>query len=61
VRIARFSVGDQIAFGVVSSGGEGSEDGGPYVTAIDGHPFAPFELVEVRVEGVGRLRNRVAA
>jgi 2-keto-4-pentenoate hydratase/2-oxohepta-3-ene-1,7-dioic acid hydratase in catechol pathway len=54
VRIARFSVSDQIAFGVVSGlgeggeGGEGGEAGGPYVTAIDGHPFAPFELTTAR-------------
>jgi 2-keto-4-pentenoate hydratase/2-oxohepta-3-ene-1,7-dioic acid hydratase in catechol pathway len=45
VRIARFSVSDQIAFGVL----EGDPDAGPdaapaQVTAIAGHPFGPFEL-----------------
>ena len=42
VRFARFFVADQIAYGVV----EGSEQdpASMTVTAIDGHPFAPFEM-----------------
>jgi 2-keto-4-pentenoate hydratase/2-oxohepta-3-ene-1,7-dioic acid hydratase in catechol pathway len=41
VRIARFTVADQIAFGVVT--GDEAEPSSLSVTAIDGHPFAPFE------------------
>jgi 2-keto-4-pentenoate hydratase/2-oxohepta-3-ene-1,7-dioic acid hydratase in catechol pathway len=41
VRIARFSVSDQIAFGVVD--GDEADPASLSVTAIDGHPFAPFE------------------
>jgi 2-keto-4-pentenoate hydratase/2-oxohepta-3-ene-1,7-dioic acid hydratase in catechol pathway len=50
VRIARFSVADQIAFGVL----DGDPDAAPgtpgasHVTAIDGHPFGPFELSAAR-------------
>jgi 2-keto-4-pentenoate hydratase/2-oxohepta-3-ene-1,7-dioic acid hydratase in catechol pathway len=43
VRIARFSVADRIVFGVVEG-----EDGDAHVTAIDGHPFGPFELTGAR-------------
>lgn len=41
MRIARFTIADQIAFGVVS--GEESDPASLRITAIDGHPFAPFE------------------
>jgi len=41
VRIARFTVADQIAYGIVE--GEGDDAAALRVTAIDGHPFAPFE------------------
>jgi 2-keto-4-pentenoate hydratase/2-oxohepta-3-ene-1,7-dioic acid hydratase in catechol pathway len=41
VRIARFTVSDQIAFGVVD--GDGEDPASLSITAIDGHPFAPFE------------------
>ena len=44
VRIARFSLGDQVAYGVV----EGSH-GEEVLTVITAHPFAPIELTEVRV------------
>ena len=43
MRIARFSVADRIVFGVVEG-----EDGDAHVTAIDGHPFGPFELTGAR-------------
>jgi len=45
VRIARFTIADQIAYGTVD-GGDGGDDTDPSsltITAIDGHPFAPFE------------------
>jgi 2-keto-4-pentenoate hydratase/2-oxohepta-3-ene-1,7-dioic acid hydratase in catechol pathway len=49
VRIARFSVADTIAFGVVDADPlAGPDDGGGYVTAIDGHPFGPFQLTGAR-------------
>jgi 2-keto-4-pentenoate hydratase/2-oxohepta-3-ene-1,7-dioic acid hydratase in catechol pathway len=41
VRIARFTVGDGAAFGVV----EGDADDALTVRRIDGHPFAPFQVV----------------
>jgi len=41
VRIARFTIADQIAFGVVD--GDDADPESLRVTAIDGHPFAPFE------------------
>jgi 2-keto-4-pentenoate hydratase/2-oxohepta-3-ene-1,7-dioic acid hydratase in catechol pathway len=41
VRIARFSLSDQIAFGVVD--GDEAEPDSLRITAIDGHPYAPFE------------------
>ncbi len=50
MRIARFSVADQIAFGVVEgdpAAAPGSADAA-HVTAIDGHPFGPFELSAAR-------------
>jgi 2-keto-4-pentenoate hydratase/2-oxohepta-3-ene-1,7-dioic acid hydratase in catechol pathway len=44
VRIARFTVADQIAYGIVEGEGSSLADGDRLtVTAIDGHPFAPFE------------------
>ncbi len=43
MRIARFSAGDDVAFGVVE--GDVSDPGSLVVTAISGHPFAPFQLV----------------
>ena len=46
MRFARFSVADQIAYGVVE--GDESDPAGMTVTAIDGHPFAPFELSTAR-------------
>lgn len=42
VRFARFAIADQIAYGVVD--GDQTEPQSMTVTAIDGHPFAPFEL-----------------
>jgi 2-keto-4-pentenoate hydratase/2-oxohepta-3-ene-1,7-dioic acid hydratase in catechol pathway len=42
VRFARFFVADQIAYGVVD--GDLQDLASMSVTAIDGHPFAPFEL-----------------
>ena len=46
MRIARFSVGDQVAFGVIE-GDAGSDDA--TVTVMTAHPFAPLELTEVRL------------
>jgi 2-keto-4-pentenoate hydratase/2-oxohepta-3-ene-1,7-dioic acid hydratase in catechol pathway len=44
VRIARFTVADQIAYGIVEGDGGSLDDAEQLtVTAIDGHPFAPFE------------------
>ncbi len=43
MRIARFSAGDDVAFGVVD--GDPSDPASLSVTAISGHPFAPFQLV----------------
>jgi 2-keto-4-pentenoate hydratase/2-oxohepta-3-ene-1,7-dioic acid hydratase in catechol pathway len=42
VRIARFAVGDDVAFGVVE--GDPADPSSMAVTAIAGHPFAPFQL-----------------
>lgn len=42
MRIARFTVADQIAYGVVA--GDATDRASLTVTAIDGHPFAPFTL-----------------
>ena len=54
MRIARFTIVDQIAFGVVD--GDQSDPASLRVTAINGHPFAPFDrtdasfpLVDVRL------------
>jgi 2-keto-4-pentenoate hydratase/2-oxohepta-3-ene-1,7-dioic acid hydratase in catechol pathway len=41
VRIARFVIADQIAYGVVE--GDEGDPSALQVRAIDGHPFAPFE------------------
>ena len=41
MRICRFAVADQVAFGVVEGDGE-------TVVAIDGHPFGPFSLSTAR-------------
>jgi 2-keto-4-pentenoate hydratase/2-oxohepta-3-ene-1,7-dioic acid hydratase in catechol pathway len=41
MRICRFAVADQVAFGVV-------EGDGDTVVAIDGHPFGPFSLSTAR-------------
>jgi 2-keto-4-pentenoate hydratase/2-oxohepta-3-ene-1,7-dioic acid hydratase in catechol pathway len=41
VRIARFTTGDGASFGVV----EGDDDTALTVRRIDGHPFAPFQVV----------------
>jgi 2-keto-4-pentenoate hydratase/2-oxohepta-3-ene-1,7-dioic acid hydratase in catechol pathway len=43
VRIARFAVADQLAYGVV----EGNDESNLTITVIDGHPFAPFERTSV--------------
>ena len=43
MRIARFSVSDQVAFGKIDEAPEGT-----FITAIDGHPFGPFELSRAR-------------
>jgi 2-keto-4-pentenoate hydratase/2-oxohepta-3-ene-1,7-dioic acid hydratase in catechol pathway len=46
VRIARFTTGDGAAFGVVEGDGSDPADGsGLTVRRIDGHPFAPFQVV----------------
>jgi 2-keto-4-pentenoate hydratase/2-oxohepta-3-ene-1,7-dioic acid hydratase in catechol pathway len=42
VRFARFTVADRIVYGVVE--GDVADEASLRVTAIDGHPFAPFEL-----------------
>lgn len=46
MRIARFTISDQIAYGVV----DGDEEDAASLTlnAIDGHPFAPFERTSAR-------------
>ena len=46
MRFARFTIADQIAYGVVGTvdGGDLDDPASLTVTAIDGHPFAPFEL-----------------
>jgi 2-keto-4-pentenoate hydratase/2-oxohepta-3-ene-1,7-dioic acid hydratase in catechol pathway len=41
VRIARYTAGDGAAFGVV----EGDDESALTVRRIDGHPFAPFQIV----------------
>ena len=42
MRVARFTVADQIAYGVVE--GDADDPDSLRVTATTGHPFAPFEL-----------------
>lgn len=42
MRIARFTIADQISYGVVA--GDDADPTSLTVTAIDGHPFAPFTL-----------------
>ena len=46
MRFARFSIADQIAYGVVE--GDEADPVTLTVTAIDGHPFAPFEVSNAR-------------
>lgn len=46
MRIARFTVADQIAYGVVDGAAE--DPATLTVNAIDGHPFAPFERTSAR-------------
>jgi 2-keto-4-pentenoate hydratase/2-oxohepta-3-ene-1,7-dioic acid hydratase in catechol pathway len=46
VRIARFTISDQIAYGVVD--GDAEDVASLTVNAIDGHPFAPFERTSAR-------------
>lgn len=46
MRIARFTVADQIAYGVVD--GDAPDIASLTVNAIDGHPFAPFERTSAR-------------
>ncbi|MDP9393200.1 MAG: fumarylacetoacetate hydrolase family protein [Actinomycetota bacterium] len=46
MRIARFSLGDDVSFGVVD--GELADPGGMGVTAISGHPFGPFQITGQR-------------
>ncbi len=43
MRIARFSAGDDVAFGVVD--GDPADPESVTVTAISAHPFAPFQLM----------------
>ncbi len=45
--IARFTVADQIAYGVVD--GDPDDAASLTVNAIDGHPFAPFERTSARL------------
>jgi 2-keto-4-pentenoate hydratase/2-oxohepta-3-ene-1,7-dioic acid hydratase in catechol pathway len=47
VRIARFTTGDGASFGVVEGDGSdpASDGGGLTVRRIEGHPFAPFQVV----------------
>lgn len=46
MRFARFVVADQIAYGLVD--GDDRDQASLTVTAIDGHPFAPFEKSNAR-------------
>lgn len=46
MRIARFTISDQIAYGVVD--GDDEDVASLTVNAIDGHPFAPFERTSAR-------------
>ncbi|MEO8107870.1 MAG: fumarylacetoacetate hydrolase family protein [Actinomycetes bacterium] len=47
MRIARFTVSDQIAYGIVD--GDLADPTTLTVNAIDGHPFAPFERTSARL------------
>lgn len=47
MRIARFTVADRIAYGIVE--GDFADEASLTVNAIDGHPFAPFERTSVRL------------
>ena len=47
MRIARFTVNDQIAYGVVD--GDVADPASLTMNAIDGHPFAPFERTTARL------------
>ncbi len=47
MRIARFTVSDKIAYGVVD--GDTGDPDSLTVNAIDGHPFAPFERTSARI------------
>ncbi|MFZ0324887.1 MAG: fumarylacetoacetate hydrolase family protein [Actinomycetes bacterium] len=42
MRIARFTIADQIAYGAVE--GDDADPSSLTVTALNGHPFAPFEV-----------------
>ncbi len=53
MRIARFSAGDDVAFAVVD--GDPADPTSLHVTAISGHPFAPFQLVG-RPRPLGEVR-----
>lgn len=46
MRIARFTIADQIAYGVVE--GDTDDPDSMALNAIDGHPFAPFERTSAR-------------
>src|SRR6478735_5380576 len=50
VRIARFSLEDQVAFGVVE--GDPSADDA-VITVMKAHPFAPIELSDIRIPLAG--------
>lgn len=45
MRIARFTTGDGAAFGVVDGDPTGPDPAEATVRRIDGHPFAPFQVV----------------
>jgi 2-keto-4-pentenoate hydratase/2-oxohepta-3-ene-1,7-dioic acid hydratase in catechol pathway len=47
MRIARFTISDQIAYGVVD--GDTADPSSLTVNVIDGHPFAPFERTSARI------------
>ncbi len=47
MRIARFTISDKIAYGVVD--GDTDDPESLTVNAIDGHPFAPFERTSARI------------
>ena len=45
MRIARFTTGEGASFGVVDGDPSGADGTAATVRAIDGHPFAPFQVV----------------